>query len=51
MIVSPRPEPVEMVAQDRYAESGKAEQLLAKYGLTAADIARAVQRVLERKGT
>ena len=41
--------PVEMVALDRYAESGKPDQLLAKYGLTPGDVERAVRRVLERK--
>ena len=41
--------PVEMVALDRYAESGKPEQLLAKYGLTASDVEQAVRRVLARK--
>ncbi len=41
--------PVEMVALERYAESGHAEQLLAKYGLTAMDVEQAVRRVLGRK--
>ena len=41
--------PVEMVALDRYAESGKPELLLAKYGLTASDVEQAVRRVLARK--
>jgi len=41
--------PVEMVALDRYAESGKPDQLLAKYGLTPGDVERAVRRALERK--
>ena len=41
--------PVEMVALDRYAESGTPQQLLSKYGLTAADVEQAVRRVLKRK--
>ncbi len=41
--------PVEMVALKRYAESGKPEQLVAKYGLTAGDVEQAVRRVLQRK--
>ena len=48
-IASTHPVPVEVVAQDRYAESGKPEQLLAKYGLAAVDIERAVRRVVARK--
>ena len=43
------PVPVETVALDRYAESGKPELLLAKYGLTASDVEQAVRRVLARK--
>ncbi|OGO49540.1 MAG: transketolase [Chloroflexi bacterium RBG_16_68_14] len=35
--------------RDRYAESGRWEQLLEKYGLTAADIVREVKEVLARK--
>ncbi len=41
--------PLEMVALDRYAESGRPDQLLVKYGLTASDVSTAVRRVLERK--
>ena len=41
--------PVEMVALDRYAESGTPQQLLSKYGLTATDVEQAVRRVLKRK--
>lgn len=45
-----RPTPIEFVAiRETYAESGKAEELLAKYGLTAAGILEAVERVLARK--
>ncbi|MBI4201100.1 MAG: transketolase family protein [Chloroflexi bacterium] len=41
--------PLEMVALHRYAESGKPEQLLAKYGLTADAVEKAARRALERK--
>ena len=41
--------PVEMVALDRYAESGRADQLLVKYGLTPSDVEQAVRRALARK--
>ena len=41
--------PLEVVALDGYAESGKPDQLLAKYGLSADDVESAVRRVLERK--
>jgi transketolase len=44
------PTPMEMVALTRYAESGKAEELLEKYGLTSKDVAGAVRRALKRKG-
>ena len=43
------PVPVEMVALDRYAESGHPEQLLVKYGLTASDVERAVRHAVARK--
>lgn len=45
-----RPVPMEFVGlDDTYAESGSAEDLLRKYGLTGDDIAGAVRRVLERR--
>jgi len=44
------PVPMEFVALTRYAESGKPEALLEKYGLSAPHIAEAVRRVLRRKG-
>jgi len=45
-----RPVPMEFVAiQDTYAESGKPEELMEKYGLTARQIVQAVDRVLKRK--
>jgi transketolase len=34
---------------DRYAESGKPEDLLEKYGMTAKNIVSAAERVLARK--
>ena len=44
-----RPVPLEMVALDGYAESGKADQLLEKYHLGPMDIENAVKDVLARK--
>lgn len=45
-----KPAPIEYVAlQDTYAESGKPEDLMEKYGLTARHIVQAAQRVLARK--
>ena len=44
-----RPVPLEMVALDRYAESGKPDQLLEKYHLTPKDIGKAVKAALARK--
>lgn len=41
--------PLEVVALDGYAESGKPDQLLAKYGLSVDGVESAVRRVLERK--
>ncbi|MBI4314171.1 MAG: transketolase family protein [Candidatus Omnitrophica bacterium] len=44
------PVPMEYVAiQDTYAESGKPEDLMEKYGLTARHIVSAAQRVVKRK--
>ena len=43
------PVPLEMVGLDCYAESGKPDQLLQKYGLSGTDIQNAVTRVLARK--
>jgi transketolase len=45
-----RPVPMEFVALKGYAESGKPNELLKKYGLTAGDVAQAVRKVLTRKG-
>ena len=44
-----QPAPVEMVAVQRYAESGTAAQLLEKYGLTSKDVVAAARRALARK--
>ena len=45
------PVPMEFVAiKDTYAQSGKATELLKRYGLTAKDIEEAVNSVLKRKG-
>ena len=43
------PVPLEMVALDRYAESGKPEQLVEKYNLAPRDISKAVKASLARK--
>jgi len=46
-----QPVPMEFVAiKDTYAKSGKAIELLQRYGLAAKDIERAVQLVVKRKG-
>ncbi len=45
-----QPVPVEFVALDGYAESGKPDELMRAYHLTAADIVAAVRRVRVRKG-
>ena len=51
VLAQQHPVPVEFVAiKDTYAESGPPAELLRKYGLTAADIERAVRTVVERKG-
>jgi transketolase len=44
-----RPVPVEFVALKGYAMSGKPEELLKRYGLTAQGVQAAVSRVLSRK--
>jgi len=45
------PVPLKRVGvRDTFGESGKPQALLEKYGLTAADLVRAVQEVLQRKG-
>jgi len=49
-LVAGTPAPVEYVdLGDRYAESGKPDDLLTKYGMTARNIIAAAERVLARK--
>jgi transketolase len=49
-VVERHPVPMAMVGIDnRYAESGTAQELLDKYGLTAHHIVKAAERVLRRK--
>lgn len=49
-IIREKPVPTEFVnLGDRYASSGKAEELLQRYGLTARDIERSVKSVVKRK--
>jgi transketolase len=46
------PVPMEFIAiRDTYAESGTAEELLDRYGLTAPHIVKAAERVISRKKT
>jgi transketolase len=50
IVAKQKPVPMEFVnLGDRYAVSGKAEELLQRYGLTAGDIEDSVRRVLKRK--
>jgi transketolase len=44
-----RPVPMEMVALHGYAKSGKPDELLVRYGLTAGDIEKAVRSAIKRK--
>jgi transketolase len=49
-VAKEKPVPMEFVnLGDRYASSGKAEELLQRYGLTATDIEEAVKSVVKRK--
>jgi transketolase C-terminal domain/subunit len=41
--------PMEMVALHGYAKSGKPDELLKRYGLTARDIEKAVKSAIKRK--
>jgi len=51
VVVSEKPVPMAFVGvQDRYAESGRWDELLEKYGLTAEGIAREARTLLKRKG-
>ncbi len=50
LVAKHRPVPMEFVAiKDTYAKSGKAAELLQRYGLTTEDIIRAVRRAIKRK--
>jgi transketolase len=49
-VAKDKPVPMEFVnLGDRYAQSGTSEELLERYGLTAADIEKSVQSVVKRK--
>ena len=50
VVAGGRPVPVEMVALTGYAESGKADELVEKYGIGPTAIAGAVKKALRRKG-
>lgn len=51
VLVKEYPTPMEFVGvHDRFGESGEADELLSKYGLSEEGILKAVERVLERKG-
>ena len=51
LVARHRPVPMEMVAiKDTYAQSGKPDELLRRYGLMAKDIEQAVRGVIKRKG-
>jgi len=49
VVAETQPCPMEFVGLQGYAESGKPEELLDKYGLVARDIVAAVRKVLARK--
>ena len=49
VVVREAPVPVEQVALTGYAESGTADQLLAKYNLMPSDVEAAVRRAVSRK--
>jgi transketolase len=50
VVAARRPVPMELVAiKDTYAKSGKAAELLERYGLTAKDIEKAVRSAIKRK--
>ena len=51
VVIRYRPVPMEFIAiKDTYAKSGKANELLQRYGLTAKDIEKAVHEVVKRRG-
>ncbi|RYX96218.1 transketolase family protein, partial [bacterium] len=50
VVVNSHPVPMEFVGiNDTYAESGKPEELLEKYGLKSADVIKAIRKVVKRK--
>ena len=49
IVVQNHPVPMEIVALNRYAESGSPNELLKKYGLTAREIVAAANIVIKRK--
>ena len=50
MLASHQPVPMEFVAiKDTYAKSGKPDELLERYGLTARDIEQGVRSATKRK--
>jgi transketolase len=50
LLVRENPLPMEMVAvNDQFGQSGKPEELMVKYGLEAANIVKAAQKVTSRK--
>ncbi len=50
LLIRENPLPMEMIAvNDQFGQSGKPEELLVKYGLEAANIVKAVQKVMSRK--
>ena len=50
VVVAHKPVPMEFVGvQDTFGESGTPKELMAKYGLTAEDIVKAVKKVVTRK--
>jgi len=52
VVVSERPVPMNFISiKDTYAKSGKPEQLLQKYGLTAKDIEQSVTAIIAKKSS
>ncbi len=49
VVVKNQPVPMEFVAMTGYAQSGKPNDLLVRYGLTAKEVEAAVRKVLKRK--
>ncbi len=50
IVAKHHPVPIELVAvKDKFGMSGKPAELLARYGLTSGDIAKAVREVIKRK--